>query len=385
MSVEPNLTCRVCGSTSLQDVLEFPAPSITSIATLFDTVTSVKACPLCSHIQSADLPLASAFYNTTYRISLNSNTHDQMLTGKDGRPAFRTELQAKVTHDMLVLGQGSRILDYGAAKANTLRCLKQLRPDLDAYAYDVSADYHAYWINWLAADHCATYDIPDAWKYSFDAITLYFVLEHVIDIYDTLETLSGLLATDGRVFLTVPHFESNPVDLIVVDHVNHFTEASLDHAFRIAGFTKVAASANVELPNAIAAVYSRGSSDCSSINANVSNVPVLQTTRDFWISARERVITMALSRPMTPAAIFGAGVYGTWISCILQGRANVVSFLDNNPHFNGTIKSGIPVMLPSQVPAEVEIVYVGLNPAHARDVVEASGLLDRDGLTFVWL
>jgi hypothetical protein len=43
--------------------------------------------------------------------------------------------------------------------------------------------------------------------------------------------------------------------------------------------------------------------------------------------------------------------------------------LDQNPFLQGTESHGIPVLAPEQLPGEVKTLLVGLNPAHARNII----------------
>lgn len=74
---------------------------------------------------------------------------------------------------------------------------------------------------------------------SFDAITLWAVLEHVHDPIETLRQVKSLLASKGRAFVLVPNFRSPPARLMRHDdvprHLLMFTPSTLRHAARSAG------------------------------------------------------------------------------------------------------------------------------------------------------
>ena len=80
--------------------------------------TPVRAC---GHVLSPPLPDAEAFYSSEYRISLESDDHDQIYEIRDGQPIYRTTRQAEVFLEQINAPEHARILDYGAAKATTLR------------------------------------------------------------------------------------------------------------------------------------------------------------------------------------------------------------------------------------------------------------------------
>ncbi len=185
--------CRVCQSDNPGRIYHAEAPSITSLTTVLPVETDVFLCRACGHGQSLDLPEIEAFYDTIYRISLESDEHDQLLTNAAGNPQFRTELQADLVMQVLDPRSGERLLDFGAAKASTLRRIVAERPSVEAFVFDVSEDYRSAWSSWLPSEHCATYTIPAAWAASFDAITAHFVVEHIPDPTALLTQLRALL------------------------------------------------------------------------------------------------------------------------------------------------------------------------------------------------
>jgi hypothetical protein len=74
-----------------------------------------------------------------------------------------------------------------------------------------------------------------AWRGRFDLVTVHFVLEHVAEPADTLRLLATLLSLAGKLYLSVPNSLANPGDLLVVDHLSHFSKGSLGNALLIAG------------------------------------------------------------------------------------------------------------------------------------------------------
>ena len=74
--------CRVCSKEIVSPAYETPAPALTSIMTLIDISTRVYVCDGCGHAQCDEIPDIEAFYDTGYRISLNSKDHDQIFAVK---------------------------------------------------------------------------------------------------------------------------------------------------------------------------------------------------------------------------------------------------------------------------------------------------------------
>jgi len=83
--------------------------------------------------------------------------------------------------------------------------------------------------------------------------------------------------------------------------------------------------------------------------------------------------------------VFGAGFYGALLLNRMPDRSGVACCIDNNPHLWGKTLFGVPVASPAKLPGSTETVYVGLNPARARAIVESVEALQRPGLDLVFI
>lgn len=336
------------------------------MTTLINVPTRVYLCESCGHAQSDSLPDIRKFYDTEYRISLESEEHDQLYAmGPDG-PIYRTDHQAELLATFLDLPKGALLLDYGAAKAATLKKLRGFRPDIVGHVFDVSLDYEASWQSWLPADRCATYSLPDSWKQKFDAVSAYFVLEHVESPIEVLRSIRAVLKPNGKLLFTVPNPLENPGDLLVVDHLNHFTVTSIERTLGIVGFRLL------ELNHKAFAGGLVVVAQVAEINPNhrspVDTKSVLEIAR-FWSKAADTLVRAAKSRGIRKSAIYGAGFYGSFIAARIDKLSRLACFIDRNPHLHGKIHLGLPVIPPSSLPEDVTTVYAGVNPSNARAIL----------------
>ena len=357
--------CRICACALAAPDFHAPSPAMTSLSTLLATETEVRVCTTCGHVQSPDLPDVQAFYDHEYRISLQSDEHDQLYEQRGDATVFRTDRQAELVLELDV-PQGARILDFGAAKAATLRKVCKARPDLKPHVFDVSRDYLAYWQEWIPGDHQATYDLPEAWRGRFDIITAHFVLEHVADPVTILKSLRECLAPGGRLFFTVPDPLANPGDLLVIDHLNHFTGPSIAAALAAAGLVETPVisdgfrGAHVIVATATDTTANPG--DPGGIDACAASV---REALGSWERILDGIARAGVDGRRV--AIYGAGFYGTLIASRLAEKP--VCFLDRNPHLQGQEHLGRPVLTPEECPGDVEVIFAGLNPLHARRIL----------------
>lgn len=348
-----------------------------------DVATEVFICPSCTHHQSPDLPELAAFYDSNYKISLNSDEHDQLYEMRGSTPIYRTDRQAEIVLETIDVKKGAAVLDYGAAKANTLRKLTQRRTDILPHVFDVSTDYRDHWLRWMPSESTATYEVPASWRGKFDLITSHYVFEHIPDPPGTLKLLSTLLAPGGRIFWSVPDWTKNVGDLLVADHISHFTKQSIETLVRGAGLevekidTESLASAFVVICKAA------GGAGATPAPAEAKNA-MLDTVRRLSAACDQldKDIAAHVGRRV---AVFGAGFYGSFLLVRMSGKLAPACCVDNSPHLWGTTLFDVPVLAPKDLPADVEVVFVGLNPARAKAIAASVPALQRAGLRLVYI
>lgn len=364
--------CRICGATLSSPDYSAAAPAITSISTSLAIPTETYICRSCGHGQSPDLPKIKEFYNTQYRISLQSDQHDQLYEVRDGQPVFRAQRQAEML-EAIGLPLNARVLDFGAAKGTTLRSLMESRPDLRPSIFDVSDDYVGFWQGWVPASEQVTHCLPADWQGRFDLVTAHFVLEHVVDPIGTLICLAQLLAPGGKVFFTVPDPLSNTGDFLVVDHVNHFTASSLLRTCELAGLFAHTLSRDL-FRGAYVVIAERAVATPSSSSGPqtdvASDITQAIDALAFWSKALGSLDADQHVEAHVPTAIYGAGFYGALIISRLNQKP--ICFLDRNRYLQGRDYLGVAVLAPEDCPDFIRRIYPGLNPLHARDILADS-------------
>lgn len=380
--------CLVCGTPSGAAAYRFDGPaSVTSTARPVALPTVVFICDVCAHVQTPPLDDLAGYYDTAYNVRLESEHGDDLYAVRDGVPLYRTQHQAQIALDTLALPPGAAVLEYGCGKAMSLRRMLALRPDLDGAVFDVSDAYRSAWDAFVPRENQAAYDPPRAWNGRFDAVVSFFALEHAADPHAFLSTIRRLLRPGGALHLVVPNVRRNAGDFIVVDHVNHFMPSSLRRVLSATGFaqTEIDEDAHdcayvVRARRDITAAPAAAAEDASCFAEEARGLAA------FWSAASEAVAAFERDRARgRRSAIYGSGFYGAFIASRLADRSNLACFLDRNPHQHAQRPFDRPVLSPEELPGDVRVVYVGLNPAHARAVASAVPVLQQGGRELFFL
>ena len=364
--------CCICQSNLGKPVYESLTPvSITSLCQVLDGRTRVWHCELCGHTQTAPLPALEIFYAEDYHILTASEEEDQLYEVRAGQNIFRTQHQIATLFENVDLPVHARVLDYGCGKASTLKGLCGRRDDVMPFVFDVGEQYRPFWNGFVPTDNQAVGELPAKWTGQMDAVLSFFALEHVANPRAFVRDVHGLLKENGVFYFLVPNVFANTADLLVADHVNHFSAQSLHQLLTDAGFNiqKINGDAH---NGAWVIVAEKG----DGIGVEMETESVSQSIRDiaaYWEEFGERVSAFEMAGSGA-AAIYGSGFYGTFIHSSLAQPEAVACFLDQNPHRQQQTLLGKPIMSPEALPETVQRLYVGLNPRVAQTELEAAPL-----------
>jgi len=142
---------------------------------------------------------------------------------------------------------GKRILDVGCGRGYTLRCLQQLGADV--FGTQMSAPAARAAAALVGRDRVFIGELEEATypEASFDAVTLWHVLEHVARPCDVLTEVARILTPDGLVYVEVPNAGGWSARTLGADwlawdvehHVSHFSPETLAALARRAGLERV--------------------------------------------------------------------------------------------------------------------------------------------------
>lgn len=365
--------CNVCGGR-FQHPIYVPDGDITvtSLCHLYRGKGDVYLCEFCGHLQTSAIEGIAEYYDREYKILVDSEEEDQFYEVSDAGAVYRSDHQVRTLLSKLDLPRGARILDYGCAKAATLRKLATIRTDVVPHLFDVSQMYIPFWQTFAREENWAIYEVPAKWRGYFDAVTTFFALEHVANPAASLRDLSLLLKPGGILYGIVPNVFTNWADLVVVDHVNHFSAPSLELALHDAGLEPLEID-----DSAHTGAYVFRARRPLLAKAGHAGAEGLQHVIDearkiaaYWktLGARIRDFESTLAET-SRTAIYGSGFYGTFIAASLRQFSRIECFLDRNPFRQGKQLLDKPIIAPEALDEDFDTIFVGINPASAKKAI----------------
>ncbi len=210
-------------------------------------------------------------------------------------------------------------------------------------------------------------DIPP-----FEVIVLSAVLEHVPDLHTFLDFVDQWLAPAGLLIVEVPDAENfakafnAPYQEFSVEHINFFSAPALDNLLGLHGYSRIAkyqdlCSAGGNLTGSVLTAMYRGViGRIAPVRESISENGVHRylTSCLGRIESERRAITN-LVESQTPILIWGVGTLcQRLLASTSLKNANIIAFVDSNPHYQGSILIGRPALAPSALTDRTEPILI---------------------------
>ncbi len=385
------MMCNVCNSV-LEKILykSQSSKSLTSLCTVYEGTVLVYFCTQCGHLQSEEIENIDGYYDKDYDILISSEDEDQIYEVINGLNVYRTSHQVNTLVSKVPVYQNMKILDYGCAKSSTMRELLNLYKDVRPYLFDVSERYEPFWSKFLSRESWATFEIPISWENQFDVVTSFFSLEHMAKPQEALRNVYRVLKVGGIFYGIVPNVFTNSADMIVVDHINHFTPISLKYLMQNTGFHVIEID---EMAHKGALVFVAKKMDGSLFENSLPTLDEVmsvdkkaQKISNFWMEAGNNIRKVEKKIPANrKLAIYGAGFYGSFISAMIKTHDRVECIVDQNPFLQGKKQNGISIVSPKELPKEINTIWVGLNPSFAKKMIDDIAAFKNRNLSYYFL
>lgn len=347
--------------------------SVTSLSQTYEGKTVVYFNEEIGHLQTKEIEDIDVYYDKQYQFFNQSDEDDILYKVVDGQKIFRQEHQVNTLLSKINFEAGMQVLDYGCAKGTVMKRLGLQKPSVETYLFDVSQMYVNLWEKFLPSDHYASYQTKEEWNEKFDVVTSFFAFEHTPDPVKELRNINNLLKDGGYFYCIVPNVFENTGDFIVADHVHHYSDVSLRYLLAKAGFetVEIDVSSHFGAYIVIGKKISRKSLEFQVNSLNLASVVnAAKKTASYWNTLQDKICQFEQSVSGQKAAIYGAGVYGSFIATCLKNLDDVQCFIDQNPLLHECSFEGKPILSPVNLPSEILNLYIGLNPKIAKTNIE---------------
>jgi len=362
MTGENGTYCQVCGKENLEIISAYAKfARATSDSKPWPSGGKLAVCTNCGAIQKLlDARWIEEIENIyqNYDIYQQSAGAEQLIFERDGRSGPRSKKLVNHIREQLTLPPVGKLLDIGCGNGAALRSFSEVLPSWALYGSELSA-----------ATIKSLQMVPRFAKLflgklteigeRFELISIIHTLEHVLSPLETLKEAANLLSHQGVLFIEVPDVETSPFDLLVADHLLHFSRDTLRHLLERAGFQPISLSNDV-LPKEITTL-ARQTRDCGV--ATPSPVPGIRLANDTVAWLAEVVALLQSMANQGPVGIFGTAIAGMALYGAI--RDSVPFFVDEDPNRIGRSCDGKPIVAPANVPREIPI-FLAFPPTAAQ-------------------
>ncbi|HWA46102.1 MAG TPA: class I SAM-dependent methyltransferase [Hypericibacter adhaerens] len=358
--------CQICGDHGLEMQPEFAAlPRVTSDCKPWPAGGSLAVCRSCGGIQK--LPdrrwqdEIRRIYGAYEIYHLSGGAEQIVFTTASGEASPRSQVLVDFVTATVKPPARGRLIDIGCGNGAALAGFSKALPQWELYGNELSD-------RGLAAlqkipNFAALYATDDVGTIPgrYDLVSMIHSLEHMPAPLSTLNAATGLLEKGGHLFIEVPDIETSPFDLLVADHLCHFSLDTLRYLASRAGLTAAVATTSV-LGKEITYLGHSGHQPLPKPGAP-SGFRIAGATIAWLRTVIERA--RALS-DRGQFGIFGTSISGMWLYGALEGRIDF--FVDEDKSRIGGRYKGKPIFAPQDAPAD-STVYVPLTPIVSEKVV----------------
>lgn len=377
-----NRNCPICGVLDIEKLhtQNFELPMGHPLSNGYEVVR----CLSCGFVY-ANTTISQADYDRFYaQYSKYEDAKTGTGGGEDPFDRARLEVTARQIADFLQ-DPAARILDVGCANGGLLRALRDLGyqnvcgldPSLVCVENTRSLGLEA---------HPGSLFQPFPHG-KFDCVVLSHTLEHVQDVRGAIDWIGGMLEPIGRqvTYVETPDamryvaFLYAPFQDFNTEHINHFSQTSLENALELAGFETISIGEKTLALNS-AMFYPAIYGFWKKIDArpNIRPKPDIHLAVQIDAYIRQSMailddIEMRLQTALTRSSrviVWGVGQLAMKLLAESSlGKADIVAFVDSNPINYGKVLRGVKIVAPEAIRAMSEPIVI-TSTLHQRSIAE---------------
>lgn len=365
---EPN--CPVCNTVQRSQLYQRTKRTESSLG---DVTISVAQCSQCGFVYNSPR-VRDAILKDYYLYSPLAS--GQVFRDESARGYYPqlNAARAKFLSSFLESRKNCRLLDIGCGVGGFLDALKATGIEgWEFFGMEPSRNAcDAARLKGYAVEHaCLAEDsLPEK---SFDAISLVSVLEHLLNPREALARVHQLLKPDGIIYVEVPNLLKPEISLsgcFSLEHIQHFTPASLADLLQSFGITELVSDAEKQGSNLRIAgsknlsAWGGGELEIFSSDRKLADKIIRQYAHDEGVflqmlDVRVRAVLDAWRNAKRKVAIYGAGIHTIGLTAYFDLQNYCDCFLDGDPKKHGTEFLGLSVHSPAEIiPLEIDCILV---------------------------
>jgi SAM-dependent methyltransferase len=358
-------SCIVCAAEALQPLPDFRLlPRVTSDCAPFRMGGRLMLCCACGAAQSpADqqwFEEIAEIYSAYRAFQIYGGPEQQVLDASTGTLRRRSLVLLDRLSQTTGFPRTGTVLDVGCGAGATLRGFSEFGwrtfgLEIDNRDLPLLREIPGFETLYT----CRAGDVPR----QFDAITMVHSLEHFPEPVEILMDLRSKLAPGGRLFVQVPNAAANAMDLVVADHMSHFTPATLSRLAVRAGY-EVETVSTLWISKELSLIARVADGPAAAAPADPAEAISSIRHQIAWLE-RMAAAGRSAAEASESFGIFGATIAASWLGGMLGDR--VKFFVDEDPNRAGRTHLNRPVLSPDQVPSG-SVVFMALTPRIAAQV-----------------
>jgi SAM-dependent methyltransferase len=342
--------CSICAADALEVIPGYSLlPRATSDSRPWPCGGTLAVCTQCGAVQK--LPDAQWIEEITriyrnYEIYHQSSGSEQLIFGDSGAEPRSKRLVEYVLKQCSPPARG-KLLDIGCGDGAALRNFSQALPEWNLYGSELSTATLDSLRRIANFEHLFVGPLSEI-EERFSLVSLIHTLEHIRNPQKELTAARDLLESNGVLFIEVPDIETSPFDLLVTDHLLHFSRGTLALLVTSCGLRTWALS-NKIIFKEITLLARRGKTVVTASDPQ-RGIRIAKATIS-WL--QDVVATAEAASSQGEMGIFGTAIAGMALYGALRDR--VTFFVDEDPNRIGRQYDSRPILSLCDAPKGVPI------------------------------
>ncbi|MBY0238275.1 MAG: sugar nucleotide-binding protein [Burkholderiaceae bacterium] len=351
--------CHACHQHALHPIAApHTSSSVTSDCRPWPHPIALAVCGACGLVQKRNTPEYRQQCDEIYRsyaIYKQSDGAEQAVFTAQGTEFARSDRIIDWLERATPLAGGGDLLEIGCGNGSFLRKYSARQPGWQLLGTEFDRKNQPL-IEAIpnAAFYCG--DLSQLER-KFDLIVAIHLLEHIFDPLQLLRQCAEHLNPGGRIFIQVPNVKESPFDLLIADHVSHFSIESLTALLNTAGFDILAVSDTNIAKELSLLVQPRPATPAIDV------APWSALLGDYLAFFAE--LKNAPLPDGAPVGIFGSSISATWLASELAGRISF--FVDEDSNRIGKQHMDLPIVGLDGIPAGATVL-LPMNPKIAKAI-----------------